>query len=524
MDKLKNYKENFLTGIVSLMFSQVFIKILGMVHSVYLTNKNGFGDTGNAIYMSGYQIYILVLTICSIGVPNTISKLVAEKIGEGDFYNSKRILKISFYIFGIIGFVGSCFMYYSSSFIANKFLNIPEAEYTLIALAPSIFFVTINSVFKGFFNGIKKIQIVAKTQFYEQFIKTITTIILVEAVALISKNDTKIMASIANIGTTLATIITFIYVIKFYITINEINKITIIKRERIFTIIKRILLLLIPLSLTSMISALNKNIDSITVVRILNSIYGEELAKIKYGILSTKIDLLINMPLAFNISIAMAIIPEISASKMINNIKNIKNKIKTSIIISNIIGFPCFIGMFLYSNEIMMFLFPKANLGGELLKIASFTIVFSMLIQTMSAILQALDYIRYPIIALSVGVLFKLAFNMILIPIECIYEKGAIISTVLSNIIVFFILLIKISKEINIIKEIKKDIFKIVFATFFMGISSYIIYIILRKLIINAQIRFLIIIIYCICIYFYMIIKLKILNFEEINEYYYKKR
>lgn len=521
---MKNNKENFITGIISLMFSQFFIKILGMTHSIYLTNKKGFGDTGNAIYMSGYQIYILILTICSIGVPNTVSKLVAERIGKNDYYNSKRILKVSFYIFGIIGFIGSSFMYFSSSYIANRLLGIPEAEYTLIALAPSIFFVSINSVFKGYFNGIKKMNIVAKTQFNEQFIKTIVTICLVETIAFISKNNTMMMAGIANIATTIATIITFIYVIKLYKESSKEIKIVKNKKEGFLTIAKQILFLVIPLSLTSLISALNKNVDSLTVVRILSSIYGENLAKVKYGILSSKIDLLTTMPLAFNMSIAMAIIPEISASRICGNIQNVKSKIKTSILISNIIGFPCFMGMFLYSNEIMNLLFPNANLGGDLLKIASITVIFSMLIQTISAILQALNFIKYPIISLSIGVVFKFILNVILIKIEGIYEFGAVISTVISNIIVFMILFIKLNKECNIIKEIKEDVIKVVLGTSIMGITSYIIFNILKKVISNIQILTLSIIIYSMVIYFYTIIKLKIIKIEEFNEYYWKKR
>ena len=38
------------------------------------------GDSGNDIYMSGYQVYALLLTLSSIGVPNAISKLVSEKL------------------------------------------------------------------------------------------------------------------------------------------------------------------------------------------------------------------------------------------------------------------------------------------------------------------------------------------------------------------------------------------------------------------------------------------------------------
>ena len=79
-EKKINKAEGFMKSVLVLMISQVAIKLLGFVYRVYLTNRQGFGDEGNAIYSGGYQIYALLLTISSIGVPNAISKLVSEKV------------------------------------------------------------------------------------------------------------------------------------------------------------------------------------------------------------------------------------------------------------------------------------------------------------------------------------------------------------------------------------------------------------------------------------------------------------
>ena len=37
-------KETFLQGIITLIFSQVLIKLLGLLYTLYLTNRSGFGD------------------------------------------------------------------------------------------------------------------------------------------------------------------------------------------------------------------------------------------------------------------------------------------------------------------------------------------------------------------------------------------------------------------------------------------------------------------------------------------------
>ena len=54
-------KESFMQGVVTIMFSQILIKLLGLVYTLYLTNRSGFGDTGNAISSGAYQIYALLL-------------------------------------------------------------------------------------------------------------------------------------------------------------------------------------------------------------------------------------------------------------------------------------------------------------------------------------------------------------------------------------------------------------------------------------------------------------------------------
>ena len=81
MTKVKNKKESFMKGILTLMFAQVIIKILGLLYSLYLTNRQGFGDSGNAIYMSGYQIYAMLLTLSSTGGLTGLSEPPGLTIG-----------------------------------------------------------------------------------------------------------------------------------------------------------------------------------------------------------------------------------------------------------------------------------------------------------------------------------------------------------------------------------------------------------------------------------------------------------
>ena len=109
-------------GVVTLMFSQVLIKILGLVYTLYLTNRPGFGDKGNGICASGYQIYALLLTISSIGLPSAISKLVSERVAVGDNKGAHRIFKISLATFLIIGLTGTLILCLGATYISNNLL------------------------------------------------------------------------------------------------------------------------------------------------------------------------------------------------------------------------------------------------------------------------------------------------------------------------------------------------------------------------------------------------------------------
>ena len=138
-------------------------------------------------------------------------------------------------------------LFFGANLIANKWLQIPDAEMTLVALSPAIFFVAISSVMRGYFNGRQNIKATARSQSLEQVFKTTLTIILVEMVAIISNVSTEWMAGGATLATTLATFAGFGYLYLFYKSkgneiSTEIKSTVNYKYERVRTIIKKILL------------------------------------------------------------------------------------------------------------------------------------------------------------------------------------------------------------------------------------------------------------------------------------------
>ena len=515
----KPKKEGFMQGVITLMFSQVLIKILGLVYTLYLTNRQGFGDKGNGICASGYQIYALLLTISSIGVPSAISKLVSERVAVGDNKGAHRIFKIAFATFAVIGLVGSLLLFFGANVIANQWLQIPDAEMTLVALSPAIFFVTVASVMRGYFNGRQKISVGAKSQTLEQVFKTLLTIIVVEVVAILSNVSTEWMAAGANLATTLATFLGFSYLFLYYRSerkevATEIKNTVNYKYERVSTIIKRILLVSIPIILTAIMSSINKNVDSFTVVRNLRAFMPEDQATALYGILGGKVDTLTSLPLAINVAFATALVPAISAAKAKGDNKTITEKTSFSLLISMLIGLPCTVGMFIFAQPILNLLFPNANDGALILQISALTIIFTILDQTINGALQGFGKLIIPTISLATGVFVKFIFNITLIKIPSIGVYGAAWGSVACHLVAFCIVFTMLRKNIKLNLTFSKFVIKPVIATAIMGICSYFIYLALKGIIIE-RLATIIALFVAVVIYTLSIVVLKIFTKDE---------
>ena len=290
------------------------------------------------------------------------------------------------------------------------------------------------------------------------------------------------------------------------------------KRERILVLIRRILKISVPMTLNAILSSLGKNIDSITVVRFLKKKLGEELAIKKYGIISSKIDILISMPLSFNSSIATTVIPEIAKNKSKNDLNGMIRKIEFSLLITLIISIPYAFGCFFFSKEIFEILFPKANEGALLLQIASLGVVFSMLTQTINSILQGLGKNNIPMYASLIGVIVKIFSNIILVPIYGIYEKGAIIGNIFSSIVSFIIVYRELEKTIILKKKIFILSIKPITLSIFMIVISKMVYKYLKIYILNITICALISIGIAVIIYILGVFVMKMIQKNDIFE------
>lgn len=523
MEKTKKLekKDGFMKGVLALMLSQALIKMLGLISKIYLTNKEGFGDIGNGIYGSGYQIYAMLLTISSIGVPNAISKMISERVAVDDYKGAHRIFRIALLTFGVIGLIGTLILFLGAGAIANS-IEVPEAMLSLQVLSPSITFVTIASVLRGYFNGLDKVSVTAKSQSLEQLFKTVITIAAVQLIGIGTGLNTTLMAAGANLATTLSVTLSFLYIIMYYrtfrkIVIPKIKSTTNYKYEKVKKVVRNILIVSIPITLSAIMSTLSKIVDIVTVVKGLKTFLPDALAKAQYGILSGKVDTLATLPLSFNIAFATALVPSVSGLMAKGDKETASKRISLSLLITMLIGLPCTFGMMTFSQPIINLLFPNAPEGGVLLQIFSLTIIFAVLMQTTNGALQGLGRIMIPAVTSFIGVMLKLILNLILVPNPQFGVNGAAIASVVNNFFAFFLSFIVLRKTIKLNLNFVKFILKPAIATVAMCVCSYYIYTILIGGIISAKIATILAIIIAVIIYAVMVVVLKIFDEDEIG-------
>ena len=461
--KFKEFNK-FYINVFSVFCVQILIKIVGMIYNLYLTNNEIYSDAGNGIFMSAHQIYILFLTISIVGIPTSISKLISSRSRNNE--DVHKIVNISLMIWGFIGVLESIFLINFSEFISNKILGNIYAEDVLKILAVGITFVNFNAVFRGALNGIEKTSEGVIIQFIEQLIKVIFTIVGIYWLSYNRLENQMNILYIVSYGVTLSVIITFfIYVYKWKKYKNNIIEDTNI---RYIEIIKNVFLLSIPITIIGIFGSINKNIDSISLRLLLKDIFDINRINEMYGIIISKVDVLINLPIGLNSSLTLTLLPKLSRLYSERKINEMKNVIISSINVSMCLAIPIMIGYMFFSKEIFDLLYPNANSGFELLRLSSALIVLNIILQIIMVYFNSIGNTNIIIKTFIIGSISKLLLNILLIRLPIFYEKGIIISSIISDLFIILILVRrKESQKINF-KIVDLKINEIIFDTTFM--------------------------------------------------------
>ena len=519
-------KPSFLMNVLTIIFAQMAVKLLGLAYRMIITNVDGFGDIGNGYYNYGFQIYTLLLAISSIGIPNAISKLVAERIALDDFGGAMKILKTALKLFFVVGLVFSVVMFCGADFIATVIFDTPLAKYTIRVLAPSILFVSISSVIRGFFAGQQNMKATNTSQVLEQFLKSTITIMIV---LLMAGSRAEYMAAGATLATTVSTFLSCLYLFGFYgmhkKEIKErLKSAPAVKiKGNSLSIAKMILLVSIPISLGSIVASLNRVVDIVTVVRGVKTalasqfaseaLLAEEAVRLS-GILS-KTDVLINLPLALNTAFSTVLVPTVAAAFAVGDMKTAEEKVSLSLLISLIVALPSAVGYAVLAAPILRTIYPAASDGALIFAMVAPSVLFSAMSQTAYGSLQGMGKIFVPALSVLAGGVVKLVLNLVLIPIPQINIYGAPIGSVACQAIAFLVSFGVLRKNIKINLSLGRCVLKPLACAAIMGVAARAVYLLLGAF--PNAVATLVSIAFAAAVYLLLIYKTGVFTTEELS-------
>ena len=158
-------QKSFVKGAAILGLIGLVCKVIGAIYRIPMAAL--IGEEGMAYYQAAYPLYVFLLAIASAGLPVAISKMVSERVTLGDYKGAHRVFQTAFKSLLVIGFVTAVIMVCLSGVIASS-VGIPSAKYAFLAIAPALFFVSVISAYRGYFQGLQSMAPTAFSQLIEQ--------------------------------------------------------------------------------------------------------------------------------------------------------------------------------------------------------------------------------------------------------------------------------------------------------------------------------------------------------------------
>ena len=474
---MSDRSSSFLKGASILAAAGILSRLLGLFFKIRLYQL--VGSYGIGIYGNVTNSYNLLLMISTIGLPVAISKMVSENIAKNEYATAHRVFKISLAILILMGVASSLFLFFGAEWIIETANWTAESYPAIVAIALSPFFISICAAYRGFFQGFQIMTPTAISQIVEQIIRVFLGVLLCWVFA--SSFGIGLGVGGAVFGATAGGIVAAILLGYLYHGFTSQNKQLLKTRTRRRqrtngSLLKRLVIIAIPVTLTSALVSMFSIIDSfIYVSRLGVAGFNEVTATMMFGDY-TNADMLIGIPLIISGNLAVAMIPTISESFARRERKEMNQKIILSIRIVLLVAFPSCIGLSVLSYGIFDLLFPGSPYGGAILSTFSYATIFMMLSNTFQSILQSIDRFRIPLINLGVAIVIRFVTGWVFLSIPAINIQGIVVS----SIITFAYLAIANYYSVKRFTKIRLDFFHIfikpLFASAIMGLLTYFTY------------------------------------------------
>ena len=422
----------FLKGTMILTISSIIVKVIGSLNWIILSRV--LGGEGIGLYQMGFPIYLMAITVSSAGVPVAISIITSEKLANKDYRGAKRVFNVSLRLLLISGLIFSSALFFGADFLINQhIIRDSRAYYSLIALAPAVFFVTFLASFRGYLQGWQIMTPTATSEVVEQLVRVITMLVFAD---LFMPYGLAYAAGGASMGAGAGAFCALLVLMWFYRRLKRRLHAEIeaqddsIPTESAGHIIKRLLKLALPVSLTSLMLPIGANLDLLIVPHRLEAAgFDVRHATELFGYLTGMAVPLVNLATIFTAAMTISLVPSISESRALERFDAIRDKIRLAFRVAMIITFPCFMGLFFLAEKVAALIYNAPGAAGAI-QTMSVGILFLGMHQISTGILQGLGKTAIPVINMILACIVKVVMSWWLTAIPFLGIKGASMATV----------------------------------------------------------------------------------------------
>ena len=479
-------KQSVSKGFAILTLGSMVVKVISVIYVILITiiiGKEGFG-----IYSAVYIIYVFIYVLTNSGISVATAKVLSELIAKGRYKDTARSFKLILLSMVIVGLTMSLLMYFYAVPL-SRIIKFPKAFIAIETLSPAIFFTSILSVYRGYFQANGNMLPTSISQIIEQLINVSSSLLFA---CLLMKYGIEYGCAGATIGTSLGAFVAIVYLIQVY----QKNKISIYNEKELQVypinfstknLLSKILKYAVPITICLGMQNAGSLIDMVNVKdRLLVAGFSDVIASSLFGIIG-QFNTLINVPITIISALSVALLPSISASNILGEQNEIRRKIIYSFRLSFIISIPSAIAFSVLGKPLYTMLFPRMVEGYKFMVFGSVIVVLWSIVLIQTAILQGIGKLYIATAYISLGIILKVFINYNVVSIHNINIYGALLGNVTYFIIPLLLNQMLLAKTLKIKISLFKISLKPLISALFMAIviypSQYVMFKILKLLI-----------------------------------------
>ncbi len=517
MDTEKRATGSFIKGASILAAAGILSRVLGLFFKIPLYRM--YGSYGNGIFYNVTNIYNFLLMISTVGIPVAISKMVSENLALKDYRAAKDTLSISLKALIVVGGLSTALLLFGAQAIINLTGWPQDSFWSIIAIAPAPLIVSICCAYRGYYQGFQLMNPTAISQIVEQIVRVIIGLAIC-AYGIYILNNVGIGVAGSVFGATAGAIASLVVLLMVYPLFKR-------KERRVYhlaatepqkkstkMLLKRLVYIAVPVTLTSSIVSLFSVIDSLMYVsRLAVAGISTDMATTMIGDFGNA-EMLVNIPLVISGNLAVAFMPAISESYALHEQKELNEKINLSVQVILLVGLPLTVGLSILSYGVSALLFPGSACGYYLV-VYSYVTFFMMMANIFQGILQGIDKFFVPLATLLVGTVIRIVSAWILLAIPSINIYGII----WAGMITFVFLTVSnyyFLKKYSRFKLNWKKVISFIFSSVVMGFGVQALYQ-LCDIILPNSISLVLSVLFGIVLYFIVVVLTKGLTMEIIE-------